>query len=229
MKRTTVLAFTVLVCLGCARVAWGNHGGCHFSNFTALQHNTQLSIGPTLYGILNAYPQLWTVLGAARDAWNGTNAGGRIGNGSFPQSASDCPVVNGQGLPIQLGAMDFPAAVAAGSCPPLGSGQAIAATDYPASCSGCGTKSIIINTNVAWSFNPGPNEYDVQSAMAHEFGHMLGFMHQHQASCTALTSTTCADPNEKNTMNFFLFTGETCERTLSTWDADNADAVYPNP
>ena len=195
MKRTTlVLTLTVLVCLGWARVASGQ---CKFNNFTPLQHDTALYLGPTLLSILNAYPQLWTVLGAARDAWDGTNAGNRIGDWNGLQSASDCPV----GLPVQLGAMDF----SLGGCAAIGSGAAIAATDYEVSCSGCGTKSIIINTNVAWSFNPGPNEYDVQSALAHEFGHMLGFTHQHQNSCTELTTTTCAFDSNKNTMSRYLF------------------------
>jgi hypothetical protein len=226
MKRTTALAFTILICLGCARVAWGQ--GCKFSNFTELQHGTSLSLGPTLLAILNAYPDLWAVLGAARNAWNGTHAGYRIGDWNGLQSASDCPVLNGQGLPIQLGAMDFPSAVAAGSCAPLGSGGAIAVTDYPLYCVGCGTKSIIINTNVPWSFTPGPNDYDVQSAMAHEFGHMLGFQHQYLDECTQTKYTVCGDPNDKNTMNVLL-KGETCLRDLSTWDTTNANLVYPNP
>lgn len=213
MKRTTVLALTVLVCLGCARVAWGNHGGCHFNPFTELPHNTVLHIGPTLYGILGAYPQLWSVLGAARDAWEGTHAGGRIGNVSFPGSTSDCPV----GLPIQLGAMDF----SQGGCAAVGSTTALAVTDNP------GTKSIVINTNIAWSFNPASNQYDVQSAMAHEFGHMLGFTHQYHDQCREDIYAGCADP-DKNTMNF-LFPGETCLRDLSMYDINNANVVYPNP
>jgi hypothetical protein len=233
MTRTKGLTLAVLVYLGCAQVASGQQQQkCQFPHFTELQHGTALSIGPNLLSIANAYPQLWTVLGAARDAWLGTNAGGRIGDpshdpGRYP-SASDCPVLNGQGLLIQVGAMDFPAAVAAGSCPAIGSGQAAAVTDYEPFCSGCGTKSIIINTNVMWSFNPGPNEWDVQSAMAHEFGHMLGFTHQAYNECRENIYLGCADPNVKNTMNFY-FTGETCERDLSHWDIDNANLVYPNP
>jgi reprolysin-like metallo-peptidase family M12B len=222
MKRTAALAFTVLVCLGCARVAWGNHGGCHFNNFTELQHGTALYIGQNLLNILNAYPQLWTVLGAARDAWLGTNAGNRIGDWNGVQNTPDCPV----GLPTRLGAMDF----SQGGCDAIGSGGAIAVTDYevfPYCPSGCGTKSIIINTNVMWSFNPGPNEFDVQSAMAHEFGHMLGFRHQYHDQCREDLYAGCADP-DKNTMNF-LFPGETCLRDRSMWDTINANVVYPNP
>ena len=178
MRRTTVLTFIVLVCLGGAPTASAQ--GCKFSNFTPLQHNTPLSIGPILLGILSNYPQLWTVLGAARDAWDGTNAGNHIGDPSGYPSASDCPV----GLPLQIGAMDFSQG---GWCGAIGSGGAAAVTDYLPTCPGCGTKSIIINTNVAWSFNPGPNDWDVQSVMAHEFGHMLGFTHQFYAQCNDLT------------------------------------------
>ena len=222
MRRTAVVTLTLLVCLGWAGVARGQ--GCKFPHFSQLPPYTALSLGPTLKSILDAYPQLWTVLGAARDAWDGTHARDRIGDWNGVVSASDCPVLNGQGLPIQLGAMDF----SQGGCAAIGSGQAAAVTDYEPFCSGCGTKSIVINTNVMWSFNPGPNEWDVQSAMAHEFGHMLGFTHQAYNECRENIYLGCADPNVKNTMNFY-FTGETCERDLSHWDIDNANLVYPNP
>ncbi|MGH6690639.1 MAG: hypothetical protein ACREF4_08175 [Gammaproteobacteria bacterium] len=105
MRRTTILAFTVAVCLGAAGAASGQQQeACVFSSFSKLPSNTGLALGPILKSIIDAYPQLGTAIVAARDAWDGTNAVDRLGNWNGIVSASDCPV----GLPIQLGRWTFP-------------------------------------------------------------------------------------------------------------------------
>ncbi|MGH6690638.1 MAG: M43 family zinc metalloprotease [Gammaproteobacteria bacterium] len=87
---------------------------------------------------------------------------------------------------------------------------------------------MVINTNVPWSFNPLPGQYDVQSVLTHEFGHMLGFQHQRYNLCTGLQgSGPCTQEPDKNTMVWNAVTGETCQRDLSFWDIANADQAYP--
>jgi hypothetical protein len=164
-----------------------------------------------------------------RDAWIITDAGGRIG-GYGGKTNSDCPM--GQPAP-QIGADNFytePCATASaypGFTNP--SENVLAFTDYyPWQCVGCGTKSISINTAVPWATTPGPGQYDLQSVIAHEFGHMLGFRHVWSNFCGEFAGYSCAVDPDRNTMQrgTAAGVGETCGRDLTYWDMGNANYLY---
>ena len=107
--------------------------------------------------------------------------------------------------------------------------DALAFTDYyPWQCAGCGTKSISINTAVAWATNPATGQYDIQSVVAHEFGHMLGFSHIWSIYCSEFSGYSCAQDSGQNTMQSFTAPGygETCKRDLSGNDVTNANNIY---
>ena len=146
---------------------------------------------------------------------------------------SDCPL--GQPGP-QIGAYNFYDNNPATWCntvraygyhnPALNS---LAFTDYrPGQCPGCGTKSISINTAVAWSTNPGPGQYDIQSVVAHEFGHVLGFSHIKGEFCDENPGFSCFFAPNRNTMqsNTPAGAGETCGRDPNFYDITNANNTY---
>ena len=139
----------------------------------------------------------------------------------------DCP--NGQSL--QIGVVDFNSTSCstvnayrnAGLLPP----SSLAFVDYYGFiCPGCGTKSLILNLAVAWSVNPGPMQYDLQSVLTHEFGHMLRLAHMNGFKCEDNFAPNCALYSDRNTMTANIPDGDTCERTLSGIDVQNANSLY---
>ena len=122
----------------------------------------------------------------------------------------------------------------------------LAFSDYDYTvCSGCGTKSITINLAVAWSTDGATliGHRDLQSVMAHEFGHVLGMGHNDSSfngACGDAPSPTCFANIGRSTMDNFIYPRtiadpgnqipnkyETCGRDLGTYDIAHANQLYP--
>ena len=179
------------------------------------------------------------------NAWNapGLNTAGRLtGWNAGSATASDCPL----GQPFQVGAMDFFNPNEGGACLTVTANglnnMAANAVDVPLAfvdyhaytCPGCGTKSVTINLAVLWSVSgtPSVGQRDLQSVMAHEFGHVLGFGHNSSTlagACNIYTTPTCAAAPNKSTMENINYPGPTeiCGRDLGYYDILYANQIYP--
>jgi reprolysin-like metallo-peptidase family M12B len=202
---------------------------CALSGFNNLPSYTPIYLGPLMYYYAYNFTDVGNALVAASVTWNITDAHDRIG-GYGGQTNSDCPL--GQSAP-QIGAYNFYAQPYCGTAVAYGfhnpSSGALAFTDYyPGQCAGCGTKSISINTAVAWAIIPADGQYDVQSVVAHEFGHMLGFSHIYGNQCSEFSGYSCAVDPDRNTMQRYTAPGfgETCGRDLTGIDIANANYLY---
>ena len=233
MKRLAVLSLTAAVFLGSATVAAAQ---CQLQGFTQLPSNppTPIALGPLMVSYASTYPEVANAIAAGRDAWNVTDAHDRIG-GYGGQTNSDCPL----NQPFQIGAHNFTydqcattQAYGYNIPPPNPNEKYLAYVDYfPWYCAGCGTKSISLNTDgVAWAVNPGPGQYDLQSVIAHEFGHVLGLGHMRAdyGFCLEQNGPSCAQDPNRSTMqrNMPAGTGETCARNLNGQDIGNANYWY---
>lgn len=207
---------------------------CQLSGFSQLPPNTPVWLGPLMYYFAVNYAEVAVALIGGRDAWNVTDAAGRIG-GFANVTGSDCPM--GQ-PPVQIGAHHFEfdgcaTTIAYGfNYHPANIDQmTLAYVDYfPGQCAGCGTKSISLNTAAPWATEPQVGQFDIQSVVAHEFGHVLGLGHMRGTFtfCSENLGPSCAvDPN-RNTMqkNTPHGVGETCGRTLTGYDKLSADFSY---
>lgn len=207
-------------------------GACLLEKATQLPLNTPVALSPSVYNAVVANPAYGTAILAARDAWNVTNARNRIGNWSGVVTNSDCPT----GQPFQVGAIAFTNSTCEpliGNFPdPTTRNSFLAFVDYdPRKCtgSGCGTKSVTLNLNYSWSLNPILGEYDIQSVLAHEFGHVLGLAHQDQGLCDQTSSPTCLTTPGRETMGAQVpswITWSSCIRDLSTNDVNSANQLY---
>lgn len=200
---------------------------CYLSGATPMPANSTWSAGPNVYAGHVANPLIGADIYAARDAWDATTAVNRIGDWNGLVSASDCPI----GLPMQIGAFDFNtvscATNTAYGVSPTGT---LAYVDYFAwACAGCGTKSLTVNLAFSWAVGTTPlaGQYDLQSVLAHEFGHMLGLGHMSSGACVH-SSPSCAGNPGLETMGatFYPGPGETCQRTTTGNDGTSAQGLY---
>jgi hypothetical protein len=198
---------------------------CTLSGATQMAPNTPFAVGPTVYAGVVAIPEVGTAIVAARDAWDVTDAVNRVGDWSGVTSGSDCPA----GQPYQIGAFGF----GGSTCATLSAygigGNVLAFVDYFSSlCPQCGTKSLTVNLDFPWSLNPLPGEYDFQSVVAHEYGHVLGLAHMENGACTFTTQfgPSCADSPNRETMGRNTYPAEVCMRDLSANDIASANWFY---
>lgn len=202
---------------------------------TKIPSGTKWAYSPTVAAAIGGDPAVGAAIGNAALAWYATNAVGRLAGWSGVVTGSDCP----SGQPFQVSAYPF---YGSAGCPVAEAYQvhyyhyivrAFADMNGPFyACPSCGTKSISINLSLPYSLNPAPasGEYDLQSTMTHEFGHVLGFGHMDQGyPCDYPTSSsdTCWLNYGRNTMNNFVYPGEICLRDLSSQDISNANLFYP--
>jgi VCBS repeat protein len=245
MKRGAIVSLTIVLCLGHAALASGQllQIPCTLAEFSLLPPNTGISLSRRIYDNALQYPVFGPAIVAARDAWNATNAAGRLGGwtGVIPDvNSPECPA--GQ-TPFRISALNFQTepctTVDAHTHFDPNIPAAIAFVDYytsttlGVSCPQCGTKSMLLNLMYTFSLEPlpgqNPKQFDIQSIMAHEFGHMLGLGHMDEGLCGLRPfPPSCSGDPDRNTMSK-IYDGETCERDLSQVDKDNANSLYPPP
>lgn len=202
-----------IVCIGL--VLASTVGSACQSGIGKLTYGSPVSVGPTVYNVVVSNAAYAAVIYNSRNAWNVTNAANYIGDWSGQVTSSDCPTG-----PMQIGALAF--SYSGGTCGFLpASGAALAFTDNA-------TRSITMNLNYAWSLNPGPGEYDIQSVLTHEFGHVLGLGHEYAGVCGSDVPPSCAQNPGRETMGAKTTPGETCMRDLAPNDIDSANALYNN-
>ena len=180
-----------------------------------LNRGSTVSIGPTVSSILQSNPAVATAIYNAAAAWNSTLAAGYIEGYSGIVTGSDCPAYTGT---MQIGALAF----LGNTCPTLASYQksnVLALVDSS-------TRSITVNLNFAWSLNPGLGEFDLQSVLTHEFGHMLGLGHQNNGECNDNSTQSCSTSPRIETMNAGIAAATTCQRVLTNNDVDSANSLY---
>ena len=231
MKRLAGLLLISVLSLACATNAMAQ---CLLPGFAQLPlPPPAVYLGPLMNYFAVTYPDVGAALVGGRDAWIVTDANGRIG-GFGGVTGSDCPL----GQPLQIGAHHFEldgctTTIAYGfNYHPANIDQmTLAYVDYfPSQCVGCGTKSISLNTAAPWSTAPQAGQFDIQSVVAHEFGHVLGLGHIRgtSAACNQNTGPSCAVDSNRNTMqsNTPYGVGETCGRTVTGYDKLSADYAY---
>lgn len=184
-------------------------------NSSALPFNSTFASGPAMMAIVKENSAIGAVIYRARDQWNVTDAAGHIGNWNGNITTSDCPA----NQPRQIGAYEF--ANTAVCSIPLPTDIEISAYSITG-----GTRSIAINLNRVWSLNPLPGQYDIESVLSHEFGHMLGMAHQRLGICDNDLSPPCATYPNIETMGSVTHPGETCQRNLEAGDSESANFLY---
>ena len=227
------MTFLSLVLAGNASVFAQSVTGClgQWPNWAQTPFATTWAISPTVYQGALSIPGVAGAIVNGSNVWSMTDAAGRLAGWNGIVTGSDCPT----GQPFQVTAYPF---ATSGSCPLAAPGsynlvaqaETVLAFADMWQCAGCGSKSVSINLSRPWSVdpNPFPHEYDLESVVAHEFGHVLGSLHLEAGTCNYLAtpSLTCGASPNKPTMANNIYAGETCGRTLAPDDISNMNSLY---
>jgi Pregnancy-associated plasma protein-A len=200
--------------LTCIALVLSNSVGwaCSIPGANLLPPGTTFAIGPAVANAINSNSSYVTTIYNARDVWNATAAAYRIGGWSGVVTQSDCP----NGI-RQIGAVKFD------KCPQFNNVQ----TMYSYAYTDTATGSVSFNLMYPWSNTPGPYELDLQSALAHEFGHVLGLDHEDNGICGTTSSTQNCNTNPRvDTMGAWQVYGQTCQRNLTNNDIISANTFY---
>ena len=210
-----------------------------------LPMNTTWAYSPTVVTAVLTDPAIGNAIVGGAAAWNFTDANGRLAGWNGNVGLNDCPSrLDPAGKRFQITALPFD--IAHLSCPVAakyqtndnGPGGAyvkrgLADMYLGSDCPTCGSESVIVNLNLPYSVDgtPAANEYDLQSLIAHELGHVLGFGHYDYGSPCNIPiywyhSMTCATSPRINIMSNWIFSGETCQRHLTSDDLSNANSIY---
>ncbi|MGZ3606879.1 MAG: matrixin family metalloprotease [Syntrophales bacterium] len=147
----------------------------------------------------------------------------RIYGGNGIVRSSDCPEANNYNIGAWYFMNGYMGPAECLSEPSAGPGRVVLAYTLPGT-----TRSMGINLNFSWSTDgsPASNEFDMQSVVSHEFGHILGLAHQTNGVCAASPDISCATYGDgKETMSYGP-TGELCQRTLAPHDIETVNALY---
>ncbi len=196
--------------------------------------NTSHAFSPSIYSAMLVDYAIYSAIEDAANSWNGTDANGRLIGWRGVVTTSNCP----PSQPFQVTAYPF----ATPTCSPAIEYNLHEVTNPnyvvrafvdadPSICAGCGTKSISINTSLAWSVDgtPAPGEYDLHAVLSHEFGHVLTFGHMDLGVCTGFSiSPTCSADPSRETMGNYVYSGTDgiCTRTPAANDVTNANSIY---
>lgn len=193
-----------------------NAAVCLISGGTQLPSGTLFALGPNLAGYVASIPEVGTALINAIAPWNATDAVGRIAGGNGVVTSSDCPNTAYH----MIGAYSF-----SSTSVPCYNQALVGSNGYAYNSIG----SMAINTDMAWSVNgaPAPGQFDLQSTVTHEFGHILGLHHQQLGVCgTPATGISCITYGDtKETMSYGP-SGELCRRTLAPNDLQSINFFY---
>lgn len=221
LKKFVSLSMLSLL-IGSTNIAHAIGPKCQIQGWGAIPSGTLFSLGANLSAIVNAAPAVATAIANGAAPWNqpGVHSAGRIAGATGIVYPTDCPENNN----YKIGAWAFlngtTGTPLCSSEPRGGSGIVLAYTLGS-------TRSIGFNTNVVWSTDPLPGQYDLQSTATHELGHVLSLDHEANGVCGVTGSTPCtANLNGKETMSWGG-SGETCRRTLSPNDIDSVNQIYP--
>lgn len=202
-----------IVCIG---LIFSSTVGSACPWISRLPSGTMVSVGPAVAAAVETTPAIAAAIYDALNAWNGTLAAGAIGGYSGVVTGSDCPTYSGV---MQIGALSYDDT----TCPMV---LQIPNRKFVFAWTDAATRSITVNLNWSWSLTPGPNDFDLQSVLAHEFGHVLGLGHQDNGQCVETTSLSCSTSPRIETMSRGTPQGSTCRRVLVGNDINSVNSLY---